>query len=40
MGFLFLIAMITEWVLLTIGEILITGVLVVVMILNWIVGRH
>ena len=40
MGFLFLIAMIAEWVLLTIGEILITGVLVIVMILNWIVGRH
>lgn len=40
MGFLFLIAMIIEWVLLTIGEMLITIVLVLVMILNWIVGRH
>ena len=40
MGFLFLLAMILEWVFLTIGEILITGVLVIVMILNWIVGRH
>lgn len=40
MGFLFLIAMIIEWVFLTIGEILISGLLILVMILNWIVGRH
>ena len=40
MGFLFLLAMLIEWVLLTIGEILISGVLILVMILNWIVGRH
>lgn len=40
MGFLFLIAMIIEWVFFTIGEILIGGLLILVMILNWIVGRH
>ena len=40
MGFLFLLVMLIEWVFLTIGEILISGVLILVMILNWIVGRH
>ena len=40
MGFLFLIAMIIEWVFLAIGEVLISGLLILVMILNWIVGRH